>query len=207
MMEFDKRETAAVKIPKAIRNALLSIYVKEDEEGNKTGMIPPGEEARLIAMGEKMVREKNLSVPEAVNRISTATLDKMEEAQGKQMAVDEAKAAIPGSGGWTGPAKEDVDAAKIAVENALNVGIPREEIETLLTGQGWKENVIPNLFPEGQKKPMVAQAPAAVPRETAGAPKTLRQVKEAWLNGDYGDPNSPEAREQAKKLMNQIGKA
>jgi hypothetical protein len=192
MQHFDNIQKEAATIPAAVRGMLKSIRRKvpdPDDPSKFYTEVKEGEEAYMIEQGQKMVRTGNMTAAQAISTMQTATLDDMEKKDYEAKQHAEALAAIPGKKGWI-LNKDDVDAALIAVENALKIGVSEKDIIATLQGQGWKDDVIPNLFPK-DAKPVVAQASTKSDLENIPLDQLRDAVKE-----------DPERREEAREIYN-----
>ena len=184
MKTYDDRQREKGKLPKAVKDAIGSMYT--DEEGKRN--IPGDVLSNAIMVTGQMV-DRGMSGPEAVAKFTQAHMQQQIQQQNKRASIDDALSGIPDPGRWKSSA--DMAAAKTATQSALDAGGTEDEVKNRLIDRGWDEKDIVKILPAGGP---IKAAPTDVSRETATAADTPESIRKRYKAGEI-------TKEQAKQLL------
>lgn len=198
MEVFDDKVREKAKLPVAVKNAISPLFITVNEEGKKLGQIPATILPKAIANATRYVNG-GMDAAEAVSKVTQEltqqTILMNAQRETETQAKADALAAIQ-KPGWV--TKADIDKARVTSKAALDAGATKNEVKATLLDVGYKEGQVAQIF-----KPE-APAVTVVSRETPGKKSKVREIKEAFQRGDYGPPESTEARDKAKAKMAQL---
>lgn len=204
MQQYDKDQKRiadeVAKVPEAVRNAISSLYVRVDEAGKKIGQIPGPVLADAIVYAESMVKRGASSSEAALQTSQELTQRRIQEQETRQK-IDAALAEIEKPGFVT---QNDIKIAKVAAQKAMDAGGSLAEIRSILLDRGFKEKHVTQITSGMKQKPAAPpaapSAPGAVPRGTTQY-ASATDVRDALRRGDFGPPDSAEARAKAKQEL------